>query len=80
MASLLVRNYSILFIFIAAAAAATFSSAATTCSSAAACSAASASIFSITCSFHVHEHQTLRNDRGHTENDDHFSHVLSRMQ
>ena len=35
---------------------------------------------SITCSFHVHEHQTLRNDRGHTKNDDHFSHVLSRMQ
>ena len=34
---------------------------------------------SITCSFHVHEHQTLRNDRGHTKNDDHFSHVLSRM-
>ena len=42
-------------------------------------SAASASIFSITCSFHAHEHQTLSNDRGHTKNDDHFSHVLSRM-
>ena len=61
-----------LFMFIAAAAAATFSSVA-------ALSAASASIFSITCSFHAHKHQTLRNDRGHTKNDDHFSHVLSRM-
>ena len=25
------------------------------------------------------QHQTLRNDGGHTKNDDHFSHVLSRM-
>ena len=36
--------------------------------------------FPIAWSFHVHKHQTLRNDRGHTKNDDHFSHVLSRMQ
>ena len=50
-------------------------------SSVAACSAASAfatSSFQSLAHF-MSTHQTLRNDGGHTKNDDHFSHVLSRM-
>ena len=70
MTSLLVRNYS----FFIAAAAAAFSSAA-------ACSAASASA---TASFQSLAHFMFttpkpQERRGTHKNDDHFSHVLSRM-